>query len=152
MDNRKTALFDFHVAAGARMVPFAGWDMPVQYPAGIKAEHIATRTTCGLFDVSHMAQISFDTSGDNAAADALLEKLTPTDLGRIDEGRVRYSMFLDDNGGVLDDLMIARLDGRLQLVANAGRANHDIAHLKAHLDDNVSMTVHYDLSLITGRC
>ena len=148
MDNRKTALFDFHVAAGARMVPFAGWDMPVQYPAGIKAEHIATRTTCGLFDVSHMAQISFDTSGDNAAADALLEKLTPTDLGRIDEGRVRYSMFLDDNGGVLDDLMIARLDGRLQLVANAGRADHDIAHLKAHLDDNVSMTVHDDLSLI----
>lgn len=148
MDNRKTALFDFHVAAGARMVPFAGWDMPVQYPAGIKAEHLATRSTCGLFDVSHMVQISFDTSGDASAADALLAKLTPTDLGRIGEGRVRYSMFLDDNGGVLDDLMIARLDGRLQLVANAGRADHDIAHLKAHLDDNVSMTVHDDLSLI----
>lgn len=148
MDNRKTALYDFHVAAGARMVPFAGWDMPVQYPAGIKAEHIATRTTCGLFDVSHMAQISFDSVGDDKAADAMLAQLTPTDLGLINEGRVRYSMFLDDNGGVLDDLMIARLDGRLQLVANAGRADHDIAHLKAHLGEHVRMTVHDDLSLI----
>lgn len=148
MDNRKTALYDFHVAAGARMVPFAGWDMPVQYPAGIKAEHIATRTTCGLFDVSHMAQISFDSVGDDKAADAMLAQLTPTDLGLINEGRVRYSMFLDDNGGVLDDLMIARLDGRLQLVANAGRADHDITHLKAHLGDQVSMTVHDELSLI----
>ena len=148
MDNRKTALFDFHVAAGARMVPFAGWDMPVQYPAGIKAEHIATRTTCGLFDVSHMVQISFDASSDGSSAETMLAKLTPTDLGLIGEGRVRYSMFLDDNGGVLDDLMIARLDGRLQLVANAGRADHDIAHLKAHLGDDVSMTVHDELSLI----
>ena len=148
MDNRKTALFDFHVAAGARMVPFAGWDMPVQYPAGIKAEHIATRTSCGLFDVSHMVQISFDASGDGSSAETMLAKLTPTDLGLIGEGRVRYSMFLDDNGGVLDDLMIARLDGRLQLVANAGRADHDIAHLTAHLGDDVSMTVHDELSLI----
>ena len=148
MDNRKTALFDFHVAAGARMVPFAGWDMPVQYPAGIKAEHIATRTSCGLFDVSHMVQISFDASGDGSSAETMLAKLTPTDLGLIGEGRVRYSMFLNDNGGVLDDLMIARLDGRLQLVANAGRADHDIAHLTAHLGDDVSMTVHDELSLI----
>jgi len=148
VDNRKTALFDFHVAAGARMVPFAGWDMPVQYPAGIKAEHIATRTTCGLFDVSHMVQISFDASGDGSSAETMLAKLTPTDLGLIGEGRVRYSMFLNDNGGVLDDLMIARLDGRLQLVANAGRADHDIAHLTAHLGDDVSMTVHDELSLI----
>ena len=148
VDNRKTALYDFHVAAGARMVPFAGWDMPVQYPAGIKAEHIATRTTCGLFDVSHMAQISFNSVGYDKAADAMLAQLTPTDLGLINEGRVRYSMFLDDNGGVLDDLMIARLDGRLQLVANAGRADHDITHLKAHLGDQVSMTVHDELSLI----
>ena len=148
LDNRKTALYDFHVAAGARMVPFAGWEMPVQYPAGIKAEHIATRTTCGLFDVSHMAQISFDSVGDDKAADAMLAQLTPTDLGLINEGRVRYSMFLDDNGGVLDDLMIARLDGRLQLVANAGRADHDIAHLKSHLGDQVSMTIHDELSLI----
>jgi aminomethyltransferase len=148
VDNRKTALFDFHVAAGARMVPFAGWDMPVQYPAGIKAEHIATRTSCGLFDVSHMVQISFDASSDGSATETMLAKLTPTDLGLIGEGRVRYSMFLDDNGGVLDDLMIARLDGRLQLVANAGRADHDIAHLTAHLGDDVSMTVHDELSLI----
>ena len=77
------------------MVPFAGWDMPVQYQSGIKAEHLATRSVCGLFDVSHMAQIELR----GADADALLEQLTPTDLGAIAEGRVRYSLFLNEMGG-----------------------------------------------------
>jgi len=129
VETRRTALYDFHLANGARMVPFAGWDMPVQYADGIKAEHLATRDSAGLFDVSHMAQIWIG----GADADAALERLTPTDIGAIAEGRVRYSLFLDTNGGVLDDLMIARLDGGLQLVVNAGRADHDIAHLRANL-------------------
>ena len=129
METRRTPLYDFHLANGARMVPFAGWDMPVQYADGIKAEHLATRDSAGLFDVSHMAQIWIG----GADADAALERLTPTDIGAIAEGRVRYSLFLDTNGGVLDDLMIARLDGGLQLVVNAGRADHDIAHLRANL-------------------
>ena len=111
----ETVLADFHVAHGARMVPFAGWNMPVQYADGIKAEHLATRNAAGLFDVSHMAQVWL--SGANA--DAMLEALTPTDVAGIAEGRVRYSMFLNKTGGVLDDLMIARLDGMLQLVVNS---------------------------------
>ena len=129
METRRTPLYDFHLANGARMVPFAGWDRPVQYADGIKAEHLATRESAGLFDVSHMAQLRIG----GADADAALERLTPTDIGAIAEGRVRYSLFLDENGGVLDDLMIARLNGELQLVVNAGRADHDIAHLRANL-------------------
>lgn len=130
------------------MVPFAGWDMPVQYPTGIKAEHLATRSGCGLFDVSHMAQVELRGAG----ADALLERLTPTDVGAIAEGRVRYSLFLNDTGGVLDDLMIARLDGALHLVVNAGRADHDIAHLRAAIAGDsgadVDMIVHEDRALL----
>ena len=130
------------------MVPFAGWDMPVQYPTGIKAEHLATRAECGLFDVSHMAQIELWGDG----AKNMLERLTPTDVGAIAEGRVRYSLFLNESGGVLDDLMIARLDGTLHLVVNAGRADHDIAHLRANLDPqrdgDVEMVVHEDKALL----
>lgn len=129
MANRQTSLYDFHIIHGARMVPFAGWDMPVQYPTGIKAEHLACRTQAALFDVSHMAQIEL--SGDGG--DAMMERLTPTDLGAIAEGRVRYSLLLTDTGGVHDDLMIARFEGKLHLVVNAGRADHDIAHLRADI-------------------
>ncbi|HIO39632.1 MAG TPA: glycine cleavage system aminomethyltransferase GcvT, partial [Rhodospirillales bacterium] len=96
---------------GGRMVAFAGWDMPVQYTSGIRAEHIATRQSCGLFDVSHMPQITLEGTG----VEALLEKLTPTDVGAITEGRVRYSLFLNADGGILDDLMIARINNSLQL-------------------------------------
>ena len=139
-----TALHAFHVAHGARMVPFAGWDMPVQYADGIKAEHLATRDAAGLFDVSHMAQVWLSGPG----AEAMLESLTPTDVGAIGEGRVRYSLFLNETGGVLDDLMIARLNGVLQLVVNAGRAEHDIAHLRAHLTDDVEMAVKSERALL----
>ena len=149
METRRTPLYDFHLANGARMVPFAGWDMPVQYADGIKAEHLATRESAGLFDVSHMAQLRIG----GADADAALERLTPTDIGAIAEGRVRYSLFLDENGGVLDDLMIARLDGELQLVVNAGRADHDIAQLRANLHGanlncDVTMQVRDDRALL----
>ena len=102
MDLKRTPLYDFHIANGARMVPFAGWDMPVQYSAGIKAEHLATRNGAGLFDVSHMAQIEISGAG----ANAFLERLTPTNIRALYEGEVRYSLFLNDTGGVLDDLMI----------------------------------------------
>ena len=137
METLKTPLYDFHIDNGGRMVAFAGWDMPVQYTSGIKAEHIATRRSCGLFDVSHMAQITLEGTG----AEALLEKLTPTDVGAITEGRVRYSLFLNADGGILDDLMIARINNSLQLVVNAGRATHDIAHLRGYLDTNTVMSV-----------
>ncbi len=145
MENRRTPLYDFHVAHGARIVSFAGWDMPVQYPAGIKAEHLACRSGAALFDVSHMAQIEL--AGDGA--DAFLEGLTPTDLDAIKDGRVRYSLFLNEKGGVLDDLMIARFEGALHLVVNAGRAAHDIAHLEANLSGAYTkMTVHDERALL----
>ena len=144
MNSRQTPLYDFHLVHGARMVPFAGWDMPVQYADGIKAEHLATRAAAGLFDVSHMAQVWLSGSG----AGAMLERLTPTDVDAIGDGRVRYSLFLNDQGGVLDDLMIARHDGKLQLVVNAGRADHDIGLLRASLDASVTMEVRSDLALL----
>ena len=144
MEPRRTPLYDFHLAHGARMVPFAGWDMPVQYADGIKAEHLATRASVGLFDVSHMAQVSLSGPG----AGAMLERLTPTDIDAIADGRVRYSLFLNDRGGVLDDLMIARHGNQLQLVVNAGRADHDIGLLRASLDESVTMEVRTDLALL----
>ena len=144
MEPRRTPLYDFHLAHGARMVPFAGWDMPVQYADGIKAEHLATRAAAGLFDVSHMAQVSLSGPG----AGAMLERLTPTDIDAIADGRVRYSLFLNDQGGVLDDLMIARHCNQLQLVVNAGRADHDIGLLRASLDESVTMEVRTDLALL----
>ena len=144
MEPRRTPLYDFHLAHGARMVPFAGWDMPVQYADGIKAEHLATRAAAGLFDVSHMAQVSLSGPG----AGAMLERLTPTDIDAIADGRVRYSLFLNDQGGVLDDLMIARHGNQLQLVVNAGRADHDIGLLRASLDESVTMEVRTDLALL----
>jgi aminomethyltransferase len=144
VETKQTPLHAFHIAHGARMVPFAGWDMPVQYATGIKAEHIATRDAAGLFDVSHMAQIEITGSG--AAAD--LAALTPTDVAGIANGRLRYSLFLNDDGGVLDDLMIGRLGDSFHLVVNAGRAAHDIAHLTAHLGPHSQMTLHSNNALL----
>jgi len=145
LENRRTPLYDFHIAHGARMVPFAGWDMPVQYPAGIKAEHLACRASAALFDVSHMAQVELSGAG----ADAMIERLTPTAMDLVKDGRVRYSLFLNETGGVLDDLMIARFENSLHLVVNAGRATHDIAHLQANLSgDDVTMTVHDERALL----
>ncbi|MDC0062386.1 glycine cleavage system aminomethyltransferase GcvT [Candidatus Puniceispirillum sp.] len=144
MDLKRTPLYEFHVANGARMVPFAGWDMPLQYSTGIKAEHLATRDEAGLFDVSHMAQIEISGAGANAS----LERLTPTNLSALFEGQVRYSLFLNDTGGVLDDLMIGRLDGHLHLVVNAGRTSHDITHLRQNLDANTHMNLNEDRALL----
>ncbi len=144
MELKRTALYDFHVAHGARMVPFAGWDMPVQYSTGIKAEHLATRNGAGLFDVSHMAQIEISGAG----ANAFLERLTPTNLRALSEGEVRYSLFLSDTGGVLDDFMVARLDGNLHLVVNASRADHDINHLRQNLDADTFMNLNDDKALL----
>lgn len=144
MSQRRTPLYEFHLEHQARMVPFAGWEMPVQYDAGIKAEHLFTRDSAGLFDVSHMAQITL--SGTDA--DQMLERITPTDLASIKEGSMRYSVFLNETGGVLDDLIISRLDGTVRLVVNAGRAEHDIAFLQAHLAGDVTMTYEDERALL----
>ena len=144
MNIKQTPLHAFHRAHNARMMPFAGWDMPVNYATGIKAEHLATRQSASLFDVSHMAQLEI--SGDQAAAD--LTALTPSDIAGIGDGRLRYSLFLSDQGGVLDDLMIGRIGDVFYLVVNAGRADHDIAHLQKHLDVSTKLTVRTDRALV----
>jgi aminomethyltransferase len=131
---RRTPLNDLHVRLGARMVPFAGYEMPVQYPAGIIKEHLHTRAAAGLFDVSHMGQIALRASSGRAADVArTLEALVPGDLIGLAVGRQRYTLFTNAAGGALDDLMVANLGDRLMLVVNAGRKAFDEAHLRAQL-------------------
>lgn len=125
-DLRRTPLYDLHLALGARMVPFAGWEMPVQYPMGVMGEHLHTRSAAGLFDVSHMGQVIL--RGPDVAA--RLEMLVPADIVGLPQGRQRYGLFTTPQGGVLDDLMIANKGDHLLLVVNAGCAEQDIAHLR----------------------
>jgi aminomethyltransferase len=123
----KTPLHALHLELGARMVPFAGYDMPVQYPLGVMKEHLHTRENAGLFDVSHMGQIVLR----GADAAAALESLVPVDILDLPQGMQRYALFTDDNGGILDDLMVANLgDDTLFLVVNAACKEHDLAHLR----------------------
>lgn len=134
----------WHRAAGARMVEFAGYHMPIQYE-GIMAEHLWTRASAGLFDVSHMGQLRL--SGENA--DAALEALLPGDVQALGEGRMRYSLLLADDGGILDDLMVTRLPGGdLYMVVNGAMKWDDIAHLREHLPDAIDINHMDDHALI----
>jgi aminomethyltransferase len=146
---KRTSLYDEHVRLGARMVPFAGYDMPVQYPAGILAEHSWTRENAGLFDVSHMGQCVIEAESFEAAAQAM-EGLVPADVLGLKPRQQRYSQFLNEEGGTLDDLMITRLeqDGRLYVVVNAGRKDHDYAWMARHLPGAVKLRRSDGLSLI----
>ena len=137
-------LHGLHLEFGARMVPFAGYMMPVQYAGGILAEHKHTREAASLFDVSHMGQLRL--SGDSA--DEALERLVPADLGKLPQDRLRYSCLTNEKGGVIDDLMIARRKDHLALVVNAARKEHDVAHLKRALGDRAELTLHEDRALI----
>lgn len=138
-----TALHDRHVSLGARMVPFAGYDMPVQYPTGILAEHQWTRTHAGLFDVSHMGQ-AFLIGPDHETTARALEALAPADFLNLRPGQQRYSQFLTQDGGIIDDFMVTRSadpdeNGTLMLIVNAGRKETDFAHLAAHLPPSVKL-------------
>jgi aminomethyltransferase len=133
---KRTPLHGLHQRLGAKMVPFAGWEMPVQYGLGVMKEHLHTRAAAGLFDVSHMGQVILrPRSGKVEDAAAALERLVPVDLLGLKEGRQRYAMFTSEAGGILDDLMVAHRGDHLFLVVNASRADADIAHMKAHLSD-----------------
>jgi aminomethyltransferase len=132
---RHTPLYDLHRAHGARMVAFAGYEMPVQYRQGIIAEHRHTRAAAGLFDVSHMGQIRLHGGAAGAAAAAqALEALVPGDLQGLAPGHMRYTLLLNQAGGILDDLMATRTDDGLLLVVNAARKHADLAYLSANLD------------------
>jgi aminomethyltransferase len=137
---KRTPFFDAHVALGARMVPFSGYDMPVQYPTGIITEHNWTRENAGLFDVSHMGQCFIVAESFERAAEAF-ETLVPADVIGLAPLQQRYSQLLADDGGILDDLMISRsaYPGRLYVVVNAGRKEHDYAHIAARLPSDVRL-------------
>ena len=130
---KRTPLHALHLSLGARMVPFAGYEMPVQYPAGIVKEHLHTRERAGLFDVSHMGQAFLD--GDDP--DAALETLTPADIAGLKDGQMRYALLLNDAGGIKDDFMAARLPSERALYLVVKPAP--------------GLTRHGDFSLLSGR-
>lgn len=136
----RTPLHALHLRHGAKMVPFAGYAMPVQYPAGLLKEHLHTRAAAGLFDVSHMGQIVLTPrSGDADEAARALEALVPIDIVGLGEGRQRYGLLTDASGGILDDVMVARLPDRLVVVVNAANKAADLAHLQNHLPESVAV-------------
>ena len=140
----QTPLHELHVSLGARIVPFAGYAMPVQYKSGIIKEHTHTRSGAGLFDVSHMGQLRL-TGADAAAA---LETLTPVDIVDLPDGRQRYALLTNDEGGVLDDFMAAKLAGNLYIVVNASRKHDDIAHLRSRIGGRCTIEVLDDRALL----
>lgn len=145
----RTPLHGLHVDLGARMVPFAGYEMPLQYPAGILKEHLHTRAAAGLFDVSHMGQIALRArSGAVLDAARALEQLVPADIVGLKAGRQVYTFFTAASGGTLDDLMVAHLGDHLHLVVNASRKAADAAHLRAHLSDRCEVELLNERALI----
>jgi glycine cleavage system T protein (aminomethyltransferase) len=133
---KRTALHALHVASGGKMVPFAGYDMPVQYVAGVLKEHLHTRASAALFDVSHMGQIVLrPQSGRVSDAAMALERLVPQDIVAVAPGRQRYAQLTDERGGILDDLMVANFGDYLFLVVNAACKAADEAHMRNCLSD-----------------
>lgn len=146
---KRTPLHGLHVSLGGKMVPFAGYDMPVQYPAGVLKEHLQTRSAAGLFDVSHMGQIALrPKSGKVEDAACALERLVPQDILAVAPGRQRYVQFTNEDGGILDDLMVANFGDHLFLVVNAACKDADEAHLRANLADDCIIDALADRALI----
>jgi len=148
-DLNRTVLYDLHLTLGAKMVPFAGYEMPVQYPLGVMKEHLHCRAAAGLFDVSHMGQILLHPkSGNVADAMAALETLVPAAIVGLPEGRQRYALFTNPQGGILDDLMVTNRGDHLLLIVNAACKDDDFAHLSAHLSDRCTLTRVDDRALL----
>ena len=149
---KRTPLFELHAELGGKMVPFAGYEMPVQYPLGVLKEHLHTREKAGLFDVSHMGQAILK-GPDHGKTAATLESLVPGELAKLGAGRLRYTMLLNEQGGILDDLMVTRpasgeRDGHLMLVVNAACKDADYSHIRAHLPDDLTLEPNEDLALL----
>jgi aminomethyltransferase len=146
---KRTPLHALHLSLGAKMVPFAGYDMPVQYPAGVLKEHLHTRQRCGLFDVSHMGQLALRANSGKVEDAALaLERLVPQDIVALGAGRQRYAQFTNEAGGILDDLMVANFGDHLFVVVNAACKEADEAHLRAHLSDSCQIDSLPDRALL----
>ena len=150
----RTPLYDLHVSLGAKMVPFAGYEMPVQYPLGVLKEHLWTRDKAGLFDVSHMGQAKVVAEDyDHTTVARALEALIPAEMLNLEYGKQRYSQLLATDGGILDDLMVTRSidpldDGSMFLVVNAGCKDADYKHISAHLPAGLRLEVKSDLALL----
>src|SRR6202022_5073798 len=146
---KRTPLHALHGSSGGKMVPFAGYDMPVQFAAGVLREHLHTRSSAGLFDVSHMGQIALHAkSGKVEDAAKALERLVPQDILAVAPGRQRYAQFTNDEGGILDDLMVANFGSHLFLVVNAACKVEDEAHLRANLSNTCVIEPLADRALI----
>ena len=139
-----TPLHALHLEMGAKMVPFAGHEMPIHYQPGILGEHIHTRNEAGLFDVSHMGQVML--RGDGAAE--AIETLVPGDIAGLAIGRIRYTQFTNDVGGILDDILVTRVDDGLFVVVNAGCKQADIEHMREKLPPGIEVDVQGDVALI----
>jgi aminomethyltransferase len=149
---RRTPLYDEHVKLGGKIVPFAGYEMPVQYPSGILTEHNWTRENAGLFDVSHMGQCSIIGPDFETTAKAL-EKIVPADLLGLAPGQQRYTQLLNEAGGILDDMMITRsawkgMEGAFYVVVNASRKTEDYAHIRALLPAGIELKLWDGLALM----
>lgn len=148
LEPRQTQLYQHHVSAGAKMVPFAGYLMPLQYSGGIMQEHLHTRAKVGLFDVSHMGQLVI--RGPSAAT--ALESLVPVDLEKLSKDQMTYALFTSEAGGILDDLIITRWDEEtFFLVVNAARKAQDLVHLQQHLSCQVEVLDERSLIAVQGK-
>ncbi|MHA1543532.1 MAG: glycine cleavage system aminomethyltransferase GcvT [Alphaproteobacteria bacterium] len=146
----KTPLFSLHQELGAKMVPFAGYAMPVQYPSGVLSEHLFTRESAGLFDVSHMGQ-AFLTSLTDKDIGKIFERLVPGNIAGLGENKLRYTLFLNEDGGIMDDLMATRfgeLENTLYLVVNAACKDADFAHISAKLGGEAKLEILDDRALL----
>jgi len=146
---KRTVLHALHVGLGAKMVPFAGYEMPVQYPTGILKEHRHARESAGLFDVSHMGQAVLKPAGGDPAR--ALETITPADIAGLSEGQMRYALLLNDKGGVSDDFMAARLPhgkGALYLVVNAATKESDFAAIADETKERATLEPQPDRALL----
>lgn len=139
----RTPLYDLHVELGGKIVDFAGWELPVQYPAGIVAEHKQCREKAALFDVSHMGQVIV--RGDNVGR--AMEALVPSAIETLKPGKARYTVLTNDGGGIRDDLIISNVGDGLFVVVNAAMRDQDIAYMRAHLD-GIELTELYDKALV----
>lgn len=148
-DLKKTPLHALHLELGGKMVPFAGYEMPVQYPAGVLREHLHTREKAGLFDVSHMGQRFLIGPAHNVTA-AALETFTPGDFQSLGIGRIRYTLLLNANGGIVDDLMVTCTpeDGKLGIIVNASRKEVDDDFIRRHLPNDVKLVTADDRALL----
>jgi len=144
MSAQKTALYDYHKNLGAKFVPFAGYEMPVQYSSGIVEEHKITRSKAGLFDVSHMGQLLIE-GNENLATE--LEKIIPTDLKKIKLNQSKYSFLMNEQGGIYDDLIITKVEKGFVIILNAACKNNDFKIIKNSLGNKFKLTLYKNLSL-----